>query len=175
MQAYDLAVRIAPQDERALAGQARARELASTQGPPAASAAPPAAGTAPSRRRSLRRKPPPPHPPPAADAAFGEDRYAKAAGEGFAALGAGRLDEARAAFERARAARPDGAEATDGLKRVEAATHARGFGTLRTRAEDAEADERWDDALAAYTSILRRIPRQEFAQEGRTAARRAWR
>ncbi len=167
VQAYDLAARIAPQDERALAGQARARELASTQGPPAASAAPPAAGTAPQPAPQPAAKAAATTPAPAADAAFGEDRYAKAAGEGFAALGAGRLDEARAAFERARAARPDGAEAADGLKRVEAATHARGFGTLRTRAEDAEADERWDDALAAYTSILRTSPTQEFAQEGR--------
>ena len=33
----------------------------------------------------------------------------------------GRLDEARTAFERARAARPNGAEAADGLKRVDAA------------------------------------------------------
>ena len=167
VQAYDLAARIAPQDERALAGQARARELASTQGPPASSAAPPAAGTAPQPAPQPAAKAAATTPAPAADAAFGEDRYAKAAGEGFAALGAGRLDEARAAFERARAARPDGAEAADGLKRVEAATHARGFGTLRTRAEDAEADERWDDALAAYTSILRTSPTQEFAQEGR--------
>ncbi len=167
VQAYDLAARIAPQDERALAGQARAHELASTQGPPAA---PPGAGTAPEPAPQPAAKAAattPASTPPAADAAFGEDRYAKAAGEGFAALGAGRLDEARAAFERARAARPDGAEAADGLKRVEAATHARGFGTLRTRAEDAEADERWEDALAAYTSILRTSPTQEFAQEGR--------
>ena len=113
-QAYDLAVRIAPQDARALEGQARARQLAAAAQP---------------------------NPPPAAaaahtDAAFGEDRYAKAAGEGFAALGAGRLSEARAAFERARALRPEGAEAIDGLKRVDAAEHSRGFGSLQTRAED---------------------------------------
>jgi tetratricopeptide (TPR) repeat protein len=58
----------------------------------------------------------------AGDRASGpEDAYAKAAGEGFAALGAGRLDEARASFERARALRPNGAEAAEGLRRVASA------------------------------------------------------
>ena len=51
----------------------------------------------------------------------GDAAYAAAAGEGFAALGAGRLGEARAAFERARTLRPDGAEAAEGLRRVNAA------------------------------------------------------
>ena len=165
LQAFDLAVQIAPQDQRALEGRARARELpvrglAATAGTPApaptASAAPPAPVTM--------------APPAKTDAAFGEDRYAKAAGEGFAALGAGRLEEARAAFERARAVRPNGAEAHDGLKRVDAAIRARGFGSLRTRAEDAEADERWDEALAAYTSILKSDSSQAFAQDGRARA-----
>jgi hypothetical protein len=47
----------------------------------------------------------------------------------------------------------------------------RGFGTQRTRAEDAEADERWDDAVTAYSGILRADPSQAFAQEGRDRAR----
>lgn len=145
LEAYGLAARIAPDDPRALAGLARARELAARAGPAKGAAAP-------------------------AEAGFGEDRYARAAGEGFAALGAGHLEQARAAFERARAARPDGPEAAEGLKRVAAAMHARGFGTLRTRAEDAEADERWDDALSSYTTILRQDPAQQFAQEGRDRA-----
>ncbi len=142
-QAYDLAARMAPQDERVRAGQARVRELAAAAAHPDEEA-------------------PAQNPP-----AFGEDRYAKAAGEGFAALGAGRLNEARAAFERARALRPDGAEALDGLKRVDAAEHSRGLGSLQTRAEDLEADERWDEALAAYNSALRQNPSAQFAQEGK--------
>ena len=166
LQAFDLAVQIAPQDQRALEGQARARGLPASALPPAAGTPSPAASTA-------SAGPPAPAAAPAspkADTAFGEDRYAKAAGEGFAALGAGRLEEARAAFERARAARPNGAEALDGLKRVDAATRARGFGSLRTRAEDAEADERWDEAVAAYSSILKSDPSQAFAQDGRARA-----
>jgi eukaryotic-like serine/threonine-protein kinase len=148
-QAYDLAVRIAPQDARALEGQARARQLSAAAHP---------------------NEPPPVAAPGRTDAAFGEDRYAKAAGEGFAALGAGRLSEARAAFERARTLRPDGAEAIDGLKRVDAAERSRGFGALQTRAEDLEADERWDEALAAYKSALRQNPALEFAQQGKARA-----
>ena len=151
-QAYDLAVRISPQDERALAGQAQARQRTAAAYP--GEQAPKA-------------------PPSQTDAVFGEDRYAKAAGEGFAALGAGRLAEARAAFERARALRPDGAEGSDGIKRVDAAEHAHGTGTLQTRAEDLEADEQWAEALALYSSALRQNPSLAFAQEGkaRTQAR----
>ena len=171
LQAYDLAVRIAPQDQRALAGQARAREL-----PPSGTAAPPgtpapaATATATATAQSVAAPQSSSAPAAPAGASFGEDRYAKAAGEGFAALGAGRLEEARAAFERARAVRPTGAEAQDGLKRVNAATRARGFGAQRTRAEDAEADERWDEAVTAYSAILKSDPSQQFAQDGRERA-----
>jgi tetratricopeptide (TPR) repeat protein len=105
-----------------------------------------------------------------ANAAYGDDAYAKAAGAGFAALGAGRLDEARAAFQRAAAMRPNGAEAADGLKRVEAARRGHGFESLRTRAADLEADERWDEALAAYNGALRQDSSLEFAQEGKARA-----
>jgi len=164
LQAYELAVRIAPQDPRALAGQARARELAATT----AAAAEPGASSGTKGAASAAKGTAAPAP---AVEGFGDDRYAKAAGEGFAALGAGRLEEARAAFERARAVRPNGAEAADGLRRVDAAMRGRGFGTQRTRAEDAEADERWDDAVTAYSAILRSDPSQAFAQEGRDRAR----
>jgi hypothetical protein len=164
LQAYDLAVRIAPQDQRALAGQARARELAATTAAPAGPGASTGTKAAASAQKGAAA------PAPAVEG-FGDDRYAKAAGEGFAALGAGRLEEARAAFERARALRPNGAEAADGLRRVDAAMRGRGFGTRRTRAEDAEADERWDDAVTAYSAILRADPSQAFAQEGRDRAR----
>ena len=103
-------------------------------------------------------------------AAFGDDGYARAAGAGFAALGAGRLDEARAAFERAHALRPDGAEALDGLHRVDAESAARALAGVRAHAEDLETQERWEDALAAYGSILRRDPSASFAQEGKARA-----
>jgi hypothetical protein len=105
-----------------------------------------------------------------ANAAFGDDNYAKAVGSGFAALGAGRLDDARDAFAKARSLRPNGAEAADGLRRVNAALSAKGFSALRQRAAGLEAQERWDEAVQAYDSALQADPSLAFAQEGKDRA-----
>ncbi len=133
------------------------------------SVAPPAAAAVPA---STTPAAPTTSAPPAApeSAAFGADEYARAAGEGFAALGAGRLDAAQTAFERARSLRPDGAEAVEGLRRVEAERTARALAAARAQAEDLEAQERWEDALAAYNAILRRERSAAFAQAGRDRA-----
>jgi eukaryotic-like serine/threonine-protein kinase len=99
------------------------------------------------------------------------DDYARAAGEGFAALGAGRLEEARAAFNRAHALRPDGAEANEGLRRVAAVSGGgHGLGALRAQATDDEAQERWDDAVGVYDQILKQDGSLAFAQAGRERA-----
>src|SRR6185437_15286822 len=109
-----------------------------------------------------------------ANAAYGYDNYAKAVGSGFAALGAGRLDDARAAFDKARTINPNGSEAADGLRRVGAALSAKGFATTRQRATGLEAQERWDEAVEAYDSALKADPSLAFAQQGkRRAAARA--
>jgi hypothetical protein len=133
-----------------------------------------------------------------ANAPPANESYAAAAGEGFAALGAGRLEEARAAFERARALRPEGSEAADGLRRVSAATgqagiednpgagHAARAGDVaadRTAAGNAkavaqarayalslEAQERWENATSAYATILRHDHSLSFAREGEARA-----
>jgi tetratricopeptide (TPR) repeat protein len=108
-----------------------------------------------------------------ANAAFGDDTYAKAVGSGFAALGAGRLDVAREAFIKARALKPNGAEASEGLRRVGAALTARGFASIRQRAVGLEAQERWADAQEAYEDALSADSSLAFAQEGkaRTSSR----
>ena len=108
-----------------------------------------------------------------ANAAFGEDNYAKAVGSGFAAIGAGRLDDARAAFTKARTLRPNGPEAAEGFRRLSAAEAAKGFSALRQRASGLEAQERWDEAVEVYNSALQADPSLAFAQEGknRSAAR----
>jgi tetratricopeptide (TPR) repeat protein len=108
-----------------------------------------------------------------ANAAFGEDNYAKAVGSGFAALGAGRIDDARAAFTKARTLRPNGSEAAEGFRRLSAAETAKGFSALRQRAAGLEAQERWDEAVEVYNSALQADPSLAFAQEGknRSAAR----
>jgi serine/threonine protein kinase len=105
-----------------------------------------------------------------ANAAFGDDNYAKAVGSGFAALGAGRLGDAHDAFERARGLRPTGSEAAEGLRRVGAALSARGFASTRQRAAGLEAQERWDEAVLAYNSALQADPSLLFAQEGKNRA-----
>jgi hypothetical protein len=102
--------------------------------------------------------------------AFAADAYTKAAGEGFAALGAGQLDKARRSFETARALRPDGPEALDGLRRVDAARSGRSLSVRRAEAEDLEDEERWQDALDTYDAVLRQDGSLAWAQEGRARA-----
>jgi eukaryotic-like serine/threonine-protein kinase len=105
-----------------------------------------------------------------ANAAFGEDTYANAVGAGFAALGAGRLEEARVSFEKAHRIRPGGEEASSGLRRVVAALSARGFASTRQRASALEAEERWSEALKEYEAALKLDPSLAFAQDGKERA-----
>lgn len=148
------------------------RALNGASVPAAAPAGPAAAASVPSTATSQRDAHVAPAVAPAANAAQppGDDGYAAAAGQGFAALGAGRLDEARAAFEKARGIRPAGGEALEGLRRVAVADAARRFAALRAQAIDFEAQERWEDALAVYASVLRQAPAATFAQEGSARA-----
>jgi tetratricopeptide (TPR) repeat protein len=103
-------------------------------------------------------------------AAFGDDTYAKSVGTGFAALGAGRLEDARVAFEKARSIRPSGPEAATGLSRVGAALRARGFASTRQRGAGLEAEERWSEAAAAYDDALKVDSSLVFAQQGKNRA-----
>jgi len=177
LQAFDLAARIDPNDQRAALGQSRARRLSgvlplladagnaqsSGQYSRAARDYTQALALDPNNdkaRTGLER----------ARSALDDDSYAKAAGEGYAALGAGRLDEARAAFERARALRANGAEAQEGLRRVDAAAAVRNLGAMHARAEALESQERWDEALRVYEDILRQDGSLGFAQAGKTRA-----
>jgi tetratricopeptide (TPR) repeat protein len=105
-----------------------------------------------------------------ANAASGEDNYAKYVGSGFAAIGAGRLDDARAAFEKAHALRPNGTEAAGGLQRVASLLSAKGFASLRQKAAGLEAQERWDEAVQTYDTALQADPSLAFAQEGKNRA-----
>ncbi len=103
-------------------------------------------------------------------AASGNDAYSRDVGQGFAALGAGRLDEARTAFERARIVRPQGTEASEGLARVNDAGRSRGYAALRSRASRLESEERWSEAAKEYESALASDPTLEFARTGRSRA-----
>jgi tetratricopeptide (TPR) repeat protein len=179
-QAFDLARRINPADRRASDGQRRTQNLnavlpllADAQNAESARDYARAAqdysqalaldpGNATAKAGQAR-----------ANAAFGDDNYARAVGSGFAALGAGRLDEAHEAFVKARALKPNGAEAAEGLRRVSAALTARGFASMRQRAVTLEAQERWEEAERVYEDVLAADPSLAFAQEGkaRTSSR----
>jgi tetratricopeptide (TPR) repeat protein len=201
-QAFNLAHRIDPKDPRALAGQARSQRLV---GVPPLIADAQSAQTAHQYSRAAQDYSQALALDPKnaqarsglaqAEAALGDDNYARAAGEGFAALGAGRLAEARAAFERARNLRPNGPEALDGLRRVSAAEGGRNsaansaanhaasapavgpvagavdnVASMRTHAEQLESQERWDEAAALYTAALREDGSLSFAQAGKARA-----
>lgn len=195
--AFDLAHRIDPKDPRALAGQARSQRLVGV--PPliadaqSAQAAHQYSRAAQDYSQALALDPKNVQARSGlaqAQAALGEDNYARAAGEGFAALGAGRLAEARAAFERARNLRPNGPEALDGLRRVSAAEGGRNsaansasapavgpvtgavddVASMRTHAEQLESQERWDEAVSLYTAALREDGSLSFAQAGKARA-----
>jgi tetratricopeptide (TPR) repeat protein len=100
-------------------------------------------------------------------AAGNDERFAKAIGRGFTALAAGRLKEAKDAFEKARALRPGAGEPQEGLKRVAAASAAKGFTNVRNKAAALEAQGRWEEAGEIYDSVLQQDPSIGFAREGK--------
>jgi serine/threonine protein kinase/tetratricopeptide (TPR) repeat protein len=102
-----------------------------------------------------------------ANAAFGDDNYARSVGAGFAALGAGRLEEAQTHFQQALEFRPQGTEATEGLQRVSAAMQASRIAALRQQAASLEAQEHWRQAAAVYDAALRLDPSLASARRGR--------
>ena len=103
-----------------------------------------------------------------ANAAFGDDSYARAVGAGFAALGAGKLPEAQTDFQQALTFRAEGREATEGLQRVSAAMQASRLAGLRQQAANLEAQEHWRDAVAVYDTALRADPSLAFARRGKS-------
>lgn len=101
-----------------------------------------------------------------ANAAFGDDGYARAVGAGYAALGAGRLAHAQTDFQQALGFRSNGTEAAQGLKRVRAAMQAGRMASLRQQAASLEAREHWRRAAAVYQKMLSENPSLGFAKRG---------
>ncbi|MGH8326074.1 MAG: protein kinase domain-containing protein, partial [Steroidobacteraceae bacterium] len=102
-----------------------------------------------------------------ANAAFGNDKYARSVGAGFAALGAGRLAEAQTDFQQALGFRSQGKEASEGLQRVSAAMQASRLAAMRQQAANLEEQERWREAISVYDTALRVDPALEFAKRGK--------
>jgi len=176
-QAFDLAQRIDPSDQRASVGQRRTRSLSSVLPLLAdaenAEAAHDYARAAQAYSQVLSIDPANARAKSGqarTNAALGNDVYARAVGEGFAALGAGRLNDARESFAKAHSLRPDSVEAAEGTTRVNTALAARGFASVRQRAAGLEAQERWDEAVQAYEDVLKTDASLVFAQNGKARA-----
>ncbi len=98
------------------------------------------------------------------------DQFAAAMSQGLAQLSEGKLSLARASFDRARALRPGAAEVNDALAQVSQAELRNGIALHREQAENAERAERWSDAVTEYDAALKLDPALEYARAGRERA-----
>ncbi len=103
----------------------------------------------------------------AAERLAAEAQYQTSMAAALKALNLRRFAEARANIERARAVRPNAAEPKDLAARVDGAIAGTRIGDLRVEATEHERNERWNDALTVYESILSRNATLMFAREGR--------
>jgi hypothetical protein len=126
--------------------------------------------------RSAPASPPPARSierPLASPVSTGDDdqaAFASAMAEGLARLDGGELEEAREAFESARALRPASAEAADGLARVDSAAQLIAIAEHRERARGFEDEEQWGRARAEYKAVLALDPTIRFALQGERRA-----
>ena len=75
--------------------------------------------------------------------------------------------DAAAPLEKARADRSSGSEAISAAAPAQEAQRAHGYDSARQRAVSLEAQERWDEALNEYESVLKADPSAAFAQQGK--------
>jgi hypothetical protein len=101
------------------------------------------------------------------------EAYASAMSRGFADLAKGRNDAARRSFQSALAVRPGSVEARDAIAALDQGQKAAALRLLEARARGAEAEEHWDEALAAWREAAGLESSLESAREGiaRTAPR----
>ncbi|MEQ9561217.1 MAG: hypothetical protein RLN69_01755, partial [Woeseiaceae bacterium] len=90
--------------------------------------------------------------------------------EGFDALAAGYYDSARAAFSAAKAINPSSREAADGLLQVDQEIRLQDIRRLESQAAEQVDDERWEEAVQTYQSLLDIDSDLQFAKEGLAAA-----
>jgi hypothetical protein len=176
-QAFETAQRISPTNSRAKDGLAQLEKL-NTVAPLLAQAETAASGGDAAEAKRLFEEVLRQSPGNAAaragiaklQAAAGADAFSRAMGDGIAALDAGRVVEARTAFERARAIRPADPQIANAFARLDAAQRSGSDLELEQRAKRFVAEERWTEALAIYDQALARDPSLVFAQQGRALA-----
>lgn len=98
--------------------------------------------------------------------------FAQVMSEGFRQLEIGDPEAAIAAFERALQMRPGSVEASTAITQTREQLTLNTIATIRHRAEQAEAEERWADAVARYEEALALDPNVLFAREGLDYAQR---
>ncbi len=106
-----------------------------------------------------------------ADTALAGTRFTQAMSAGYAALEAGRLDEARTAFERAQAQRPEAAEAREALAQIATRAASERIGTLMREAAAHEQREDWWPAVVRYDEALKIDPTLVAARDGQARAK----
>jgi tetratricopeptide (TPR) repeat protein len=86
--------------------------------------------------------------------------------EGFDALVAGYYDSARAAFTAAKAIDPSSRQAADGLLQVDQEIRLQDIRRLEAQAAEQVDNERWEEAVQTYQSLLDIDGDLQFAKEG---------
>lgn len=99
-----------------------------------------------------------------------QQRLQELLSEGFAHLDAQAFDAARAAFTEVLDLEADNAVAAGGLEQVDKQAEVARINALKAQAEQAVADERWEDAAARYAEVLEVDPSLQFARAGRATA-----
>jgi len=106
-----------------------------------------------------------------AEAGVAREALQSTLSRGFAALEAGRYDDARSAFEAALRLEPGNAAAQGALEQVAREAELNRLDRIHQRAELALAEERWDEAETLFAEALALDPNIQFAITGREAAR----
>jgi len=90
---------------------------------------------------------------------------------GFSALHAGKLQQAREAFQKAKSFQPHSPEVRDAMAQVDQAIRLARISDLKATAEEAEEAETWEKALAMYEEVLAMDPAIQFAVRGKERIR----
>lgn len=104
-------------------------------------------------------------------AAIHERSFEQRMTEGLDALAAGNLPSARAAFEAARALKPDSQQPVDGLLQVDQEVRLANIRRLEQEATELENNEEWQAAIAKYEEIAEIDSDLQFVRDGLARSR----